>query len=229
MTTSAKNEDAVKVWDLPTRLFHWTLVFLVLLAFVSRKFGDSMLVWHMVNGYAILVLIVFRLLWGFFGSSTALFREFLTKPSEVFTYLLGILKGEHRQFVGHNPAGGWSVVFMLAVLALQVITGLFTSDDILVQGPLAFLVSERTMALFSTIHRMGFLLLFVLVVLHVSMLLFYLKQGDNFILPMITGSKSRSNLPPGSNRIKMRGGRPALTLLVLAGVVVWLGISVWKW
>ncbi|MBF0614173.1 MAG: hypothetical protein G8237_06470 [Magnetococcales bacterium] len=229
MTTSAKSDAALKVWDLPTRLFHWSLVLGVISAFVARKFGDSLLVWHMANGYVILVLLVFRLLWGFWGSTTARFGAFLTGPGAVITCLLKGIRGEHQLFVGHNPAGGWSVVAMLMVLTIQGVTGLFASDDILVKGPLAFLVSDKSVALLSTIHRLSFWALLALIALHVSAVLFYLKQGDNLILPMITGYKSPSNLPAGTTAITLRSNRLALVLLAISAGVVWLGIAFWKW
>ncbi|MBF0295896.1 MAG: cytochrome b/b6 domain-containing protein [Magnetococcales bacterium] len=229
MTTSARSDAAVKVWDLPTRLFHWCLVLGVISAFVARKFGDSMLVWHMTNGYFMLVLIVFRLLWGFFGSTTARFGAFLTGPGAVIAYLRGIFRGEHRSFVGHNPAGGWSVVALLTILAMQGVTGLFASDDILAKGPLAFLVSERTVAFVSTLHRWSAFALIALVMVHVGAVLFHLKQGDNLIVPMITGCKPKSCLPPGTRAVQMRGNLLALALFALAGVVVWLAIASWKW
>ncbi|MBF0262948.1 MAG: cytochrome b/b6 domain-containing protein [Magnetococcales bacterium] len=245
MTTSARSDDTVndhpatgglpdrgspvRVWDLPTRLFHWALVLAVLSAFVSRKFGDAMLVWHMANGYAILVLVLFRLLWGLFGSTTARFRSFLTGPGAVIDYLRANLKGEHPRFVGHNPAGGWSVAALLTILALQGVTGLFASDDILVKGPLAFLVSDKTVALASTIHRLSFLALLALVTLHLGAVLFYLAKGDNLILPMFTGDKTPSQLPSDAPPVRMRSNGRALMLLVLALGVVWAGISLWKW
>ncbi|GAB0057974.1 hypothetical protein SIID45300_02309 [Candidatus Magnetaquicoccaceae bacterium FCR-1] len=219
----------VRVWDPPTRLFHWGLVLAVISAFVSRKFGDAMLVWHMAIGHAILVLVLFRLLWGLFGSTTARFRNFLTGPGAVIAYLIANLKGEHPRFVGHNPAGGWSVAALLMVLALQGITGLFASDDILVKGPLAFLVSEKTVALASTIHRLSFLALLALVTLHLGAVLFYLAKGDNLILPMFTGCKHPSQLPADATPVRMRSNRLALALLLLAMGVVWVGISIWKW
>ncbi|MBF0418133.1 MAG: cytochrome b/b6 domain-containing protein, partial [Magnetococcales bacterium] len=212
----------VRVWDLPTRLFHWSLVLTVISAFVSRKFGDTMLVWHMTNGYAILVLILFRLLWGLFGSTTARFRSFLTGPGAVIGYLRANLKGEHPRFVGHNPAGGWSVAALLTVLAVQGVTGLFASDDILVKGPLAFLVTEKTVALASTIHRLGFLAMLALVALHLGAVLFYLTKGDNLILPMITGRKSQAQMPPDPPPLQMRANRLALALLLVAMMGVWV-------
>lgn len=229
MTTSARSKDAVKVWDLPTRLFHWSLVFGVISAVVARKLGDSMLVWHMWNGYAMLVLLLFRLMWGFLGSSTARFRDFLAGPGAVFAYLRALLKGETPHFIGHNPAGGWSVVLLLTALTVQGVTGLFASDDIFVKGPLAFLVSEKTVAILSTLHRWNLWVLIALITLHVSAVLFYLKKGENLILPMLTGEKHLSDLPPGSPPVTLRSTRRALLLLALSALLVWLGIACWKW
>ncbi|WP_130471534.1 cytochrome b/b6 domain-containing protein [Candidatus Magnetaquicoccus inordinatus] len=229
MTTSARSDDRVAVWDLPTRLFHWGLVLLVISAVLSRNWGDSLLVWHMINGYALLVLLVFRILWGIVGSSTARFSSFVCGPGAVIAYLRGALRGEHQLSVGHNPAGGWSVLAMLAVLTLQGVTGLFASDDILVKGPLAFLVSERSVALLSTLHRWGILLLLGLVMFHLGAIALYLSKGDNLILPMITGRKQRAQLPPNTPAITPRSHGLALAMLALAALLVWLGIAFWKW
>lgn len=229
MTPSDPSEPTVPVWDLPTRLFHWSLVLLVILAVVSRLWGDSLLKWHMANGYAVLVLLLFRLLWGLAGSTTSRFQTFLTGPGTVIAYLHGVMRGETRHYTGHNPAGGWSVAALLVVLLVQTLTGLFASDDILVKGPLAFLVSERMVALLSTIHRLSSLALLALVVVHVSAVLFYLMRGENLIRPMITGRKARSSLSPGEEAPKIGSSRLALILLILSGLSVWLGISFWKW
>ena len=120
---------SVRAWDLPTRLFHWTLVTLIAMAYVSRHWGDAGLVWHTWNGYAILVLVVWRLLWGIVGSSTSRFSSFFYGPLTAARYGLDFVLGRPRHFLGHNPLGGTVVFVMLAMVGAMGALGLFAYDD----------------------------------------------------------------------------------------------------
>jgi cytochrome b len=177
----------VRVWDLPTRLFHWTLAALVTFSVVSAKVGGLWLDWHMRSGYAILTLVVFRLLWGAAGSRYARLAHFLRSPRLVLAYL----QGRHpHDGAGHNPLGALSVVAILAVLLVQAATGLFTNDGNFTEGPLGRLVSSATGEVFSTVHRWGELAVYGLVGLHVAAIGFYLiARRDNLVTPMITGDR----------------------------------------
>lgn len=219
----------VPVWDLPTRLCHWLLVILVVDAWISQKFGDARLSWHLWNGYAILTLLVFRLIWGFVGSQTARFATFITRWSTVHSYVKALLEGRAPSFLGHNPAGGWSVVVMLILLTLHVGCGLFASDELMATGPLNFLVSSTTAGKLTTWHSLGFWLLLAVISVHVCGVFFHwFSEKDNLILPMITGTKTIEKVPPDA-AVAMRS--PWLALVVLTGSVllVWFGIQVWKW
>ena len=206
---------AVRVWDLPTRLFHWSLVLLVSFSGITGEFGDdfgaNVLDWHARSGYAILTLLFFRLLWGFVGGTHARFRSFVRGPRAVLAYLRGLSAGKSEPHLGHNPAGGWSVLLMLACLSLQVGTGLFLSDDDLgFTAPLANYVSDRMSDRLHALHEANFFVLMVLVALHLSAVAFHLwVKKENLVRAMVSGNKTIA-APP------QRGGHPLLGALVLA-------------
>lgn len=174
-------EPKVRVWDLPVRLFHWAIVLLVPALWWTAE--THRMEWHLVLGEVMLGLILFRLLWGVLGSSTARFSAFVKGPAAVVRYL----RGNGRAF-GHNPLGGWSVVVMLAALGIQTGLGLFASDeDGIWYGPLAStdLESAHTIA---ERHETFFWILVALIALHVLAILYYLlAKRDNLVTPMITG------------------------------------------
>lgn len=179
----------VRVWDLPTRLFHWALVALLVFSFVTGQMGR--LEWHMVSGKLILALLLFRVIWGFVGGEHARFASFLRGPGETIGYLVATLRGATRRYLGHNPAGGWSAVAMLAVATVQGLSGLFATDDIYTDGPLKYLVSDATSARLTTIHKYAVDVLLALVALHVLAIGYYLVvKKDNLAGAMVTGSKS---------------------------------------
>ncbi|MBF0137411.1 MAG: cytochrome b/b6 domain-containing protein [Magnetococcus sp. DMHC-1] len=219
----------VPTWDLPTRLCHWLLVILVLDAWISHQFGDLRLRWHIWNGYAILTLLLFRMGWGFVGSSTARFATFLTGWSTVSNYLRSLLRGEAPYFLGHNPAGGWSVAGLLTLLMFQGTFGLFASDDLMASGPLHHLLDEATAGRLTTLHSIGFWMLSGMIILHLGGVFFHLlRKKDNLILPMLTGVKALEKVPPGASA-QMQSPWLALPVLVASILFVWLGIQVWKW
>ncbi len=204
----------VKVWDLPTRLFHWTLVPGVIALWVSGQMGK--LDCHMIVGALLIGLILFRLAWGLFGSETALFRNFVPGPRK----LLGFLKtGAAHSSIGHNPLGALSVLALLGLCLVQALSGLFTSDDIISEGPLAKLVSGSVVSLLSTVHRTGSTVLLVLIGLHLCAILFYtFVKKDSLLKPMITGAKS---VPAEVKGISFVNPVWALPLLVVSLAVAW--------
>ncbi|MBF0425041.1 MAG: cytochrome b/b6 domain-containing protein [Magnetococcales bacterium] len=228
-TASPTHPHTVPTWDLPTRLCHGALVLLVVDAWVSHKFGDVLLRWHTWNGYAILTLLVFRVIWGFVGSSTARFADFIVGWRSLRHYLSGMSHGRMPHHLGHNPAGGWSVVVLLVLMILQGGSGLFASDEILASGPLRFLVGAEMSGKLTTWHSVGFRLLLGMIVLHLGGVFFHLFVGrDNLILPMLTGVKPADKVPSG---VVARMQSPWLALPVLVGsaLLVWVGIRVWTW
>ena len=200
----------VPVWDLPTRLFHWSLVALIAFSWWSAEEGP--IEWHMWSGYAILTLLAFRLLWGLFGSSTARFANFVRGPRTVFGYLRDIRSWKG---IGHSPLGALSVIALLLVLAVQVATGLIQiEDDGLVEGPLAHLVSFETAEAAHDIHETSFNVLLVLIGLHVAALIFYrLVLGKRLVGPMVTG---KAVLPEGIQPMQPGRGWIAILCLIAA-------------
>ncbi|MGD8366543.1 MAG: cytochrome b/b6 domain-containing protein [Desulfobacterales bacterium] len=178
----------VRVWDLPTRLFHWLLVLLVAVSFVTGEIGGAWMQYHVWSGCAIFGLLAFRIMWGFWGGRYARFSAFVRGPKAVLRYARAFWQKGSERHLGHNPLGGWSVLAMLAALLVQAATGLFSNDDIFTEGPLYPWVSKATSDWLTTIHRLNQEILLVLVAVHVAAVLFYLIfKRDNLIGPMFTG------------------------------------------
>ena len=181
----------MRVWDLPTRLFHWLLLAGVVTAFISVKLGGNAMVWHGRAGTFVLSLLIFRLLWGFIGSPTARFQSFLKGPRTVWRYIQGQTSGIPGQAsIGHNPLGALSVVALLGLFFFQTLTGLGTSDDIFFDGPLVQDLSSNTVSLLTSLHKSTEPFLLGLVALHVAAIVFYrLVRKTDLVQPMITGVK----------------------------------------
>ncbi len=175
--------DKAYVWDLPVRLFHWLLVACVIAAFVTAKVGGNAMVWHGRLGLAIVGLVVFRIVWGFAGSTYARFARFVRGPRTILAYLRGEWRGQ-----GHNPLGALSVLAMLAALALQGGTGLFANDDIAYQGHLYRLVGADVSERITALHKAGEKLVMLLVLLHLGAIGFYARvKKQNLVRPMLVG------------------------------------------
>ena len=186
-----ENHVEVKVWDLPIRVFHWLIFVLLVFQAVTGWLGADLMEWHVVTGYAILALVVFRILWGFAGSTHARFASFAAGPQATWNFAKRLFSREAVPQVGHNPLGGWSVFAMLLCLLLQAVTGLFANDGVATQGPLAYLVSVEVSAAFSEFHDGNFKVLVVLAVLHVVAVIYHgLVKKEDLTTPMFTGVKS---------------------------------------
>ncbi|SDA21180.1 cytochrome b/b6 domain-containing protein [Sphingomonas sp. NFR15] len=181
--------STARVWDLPVRLFHWLLVALLGFSWWSGEHHD--MDWHRLSGCTILALLVFRIYWGFAGSRTARFSQFVRGPRAALAYLRTLGKRPYQAADGHNPVGGWSVIAMLAMLVVMVTAGLFAVDvDGLESGPLADYVSFDTGRAAAEVHHLVFNVLLALVVLHVLAVLFYLVGlRHNLVAPMIHGRR----------------------------------------
>lgn len=209
-------QHVIRVWDLPTRVSHWSAVALVAAAIVSVKIGGNAIVWHGRFGLALLGLVVFRIVWGLVGSTYARFSDFVPSPRELADYLAGRWRG-----VGHNPLGALSVIVLLALVAFQSVSGLFANDDIAFQGPLARLVAGDTSAAVTALHQQAEWLIYAMIALHVGAVMFHLHaKKDNLLRPMITGTKAVSD--PGAR--SAQGGTPAafVIALALAAAAVWV-------
>jgi cytochrome b len=216
--------QTIRVWDLPTRLFHWLLAAAVVGLVITANVGGNWMNWHLRLGYAVLTLLLFRLVWGFVGGHWSRFGSFFYAPSSVLAYLRGRAKPEHR--VGHTPLGALSVFALLLILLAQVTTGLMSDDEIAFFGPLVRFVSGETVALATGYHKnVGKFIVIGLVVLHVAAIVFYKwVKKDNLVRPMVSGDKqvaAGSNLPQARDTLASR----VLALVVLAacgGAVAWL-------
>jgi len=181
---------AVRVWDLPTRLFHWLLVCCVVGALVSGSMGGLAMRYHEWFGVATLSLILFRWVWGAVGGVHARFANFIKGPRVVLKYARGLFRGDSDRYLGHNPLGGWSILAMLASLCFQVGTGLFSNDDILTEGPLVYLIGKDLSDRLTTLHHANKWILIGLVVVHVLAVVFYrLVKKEDLVTPMVSGRK----------------------------------------
>jgi cytochrome b len=214
----------VRVWDLPTRLFHWLLAACVIGSVISAKVGGNAMVWHFRLGYAILALLAFRVLWGLIGGRWSRFASFIYSPATLLRYLRGQGRSEEHLDVGHTPTGALSVFALMAVLLFQVASGLVADDEIANTGPLIKFVSGATSSLATSWHKTyGQWLIISLVVLHVAAIVFYLvRKRQNLVGPMISGDKSLpEDVPASVDHTRSRGLAAAL-LAACAGSVAWL-------
>ncbi len=207
----------MRVWDAPTRLFHWSIVILIAVSYFSMKFDYIQL--HYLSGYTMLTLLLFRLCWGVFGSETSRFRNFLRSPVEGFRHLASFNKREPDREIGHNAAGGWMVLIMLLVLAVQAVSGLFAGDPVEGGGPFVDQIARAPQKLLNNVHAINFNIIIGVMVLHVLAILAYaaVKRHD-LVRPMITGKK---RLPATARQ--PRFASPALAAIILAGA----GLFVW--
>lgn len=204
----------IKTWDIPLRVFHWSLIALFATAIITVKIGGNALEWHVLSGLALLALLIFRILWGFAGGTYAKFSNFIRGPRAI----LGYVKGKGDKTIGHNPLGGWSVVAMLALLLAQVITGLFANDDIFTEGPLYSLVDKDTSDYLTYLHTVNQYVLYGLIGLHVAAIIYYrLFKRENLVSAMITGRKQVPASIPDAHA--SQGGHVILGLVLLAASV----------
>jgi cytochrome b len=184
-----KESREVVVWDVPTRLFHWSAALLVGAAYVSWRL--NWMDWHARAGYALLGLVLFRILWGLLGSETARFSAFTASPRAAVRHLAHLFRREPDLQVGHNPAGGWMVLLLLLLLLGQCLTGWYVANDVADEGPLTEHVPAAVANAITTLHAILWDALLWAVVLHLSAILIYATaKGQDLVLPMITGRKT---------------------------------------
>lgn len=206
-----------KVWDAPTRLFHWALVALVITSYVTARNG--WIDWHFYAGYAILTLVLFRILWGIAGSQTARFASFVRGPGAAIAHLGHVLRRHSEPEVGHNAAGAFMVLGLLALLLFQTISGLFANDGLFTSGPLADLVSGAVSDQLTILHGYSFDLIMIAVALHVAAIFAYaLLLRQDLVRPMITGWR---RLPASIPAPRMAPVLLALGLLAVAAAGVY--------
>ena len=216
-------DKPVKVWDAPVRLFHWLLVLLIAFMIVSGKMKGDWMVWHMRAGYAILALVLFRILWGFAGSTYARFSTFLAGPSAAIAFVKKVFARAPAPYASHNPLGGWMVLVMLLALLFQVGTGLFANDDVLIEGPLASLVRKDLSDQLTSWHYWNVNLLLALVAAHVVAVGYHaVVMKENLIDAMFTGVKRMPADAPEDAAARFASPWLALVLLGLAALAVYL-------
>jgi|SRR3569623_41577 len=191
----------IRVWDLPVRLFHWTLAALVVAAVVTEKIGGNAMEWHFLAGYAALTLVLFRIIWGFVGTRYARFADFFHAPGAIFAYLRSSNSGVQNEYHGHNPLGSLSVFALLGVVLMQAASGLFSNDDIASEGPLVKFISKEWSDRITWFHtEISANLIYFLVGLHVvAILYYYFRKKQNLVKPMLNGDKVVNGDAPSAN------------------------------
>ena len=221
--TSDVEHPPVRVWDLPTRAFHWLLATAVVGLVITAKVGGNAMVWHMRLGLAVLALLSFRIIWGLIGGRWSRFASFIYAPGTVLRFL----RGEHRPGdhfeVGHSPLGAFSVFALITLLLVQVGTGLVADDEIATTGPLNRYVASATGLLATGWHKgWGQWILLGLVALHIAAIVVYKLRGKNLVTPMITGDKPLpADVPAARDSLATRG-LAAVVLAACAAGVVWI-------
>ena len=216
------HHTSTRVWDLPTRIFHWMLAFCVFGLLTTGFTGGDAMSWHYRFGYCVLTLLLFRLVWGIVGGKWSRFASFIYAPNNILRYLKG--QGDPLPSVGHNPLGAFSVFAMLALLLAQASTGLISDDEISAAGPLTKFVAKATVSLASGYHvTIGKIAVIFLIVTHVVVILFYLyKKRENLIKPMLHGEKLLPASTPASTDTTATRSLALAILLVCAAAVYWL-------
>lgn len=212
----------IRVWDLPTRIFHWALVVCVIGSVTTAQIGGDAMAWHFRSGYTILSLLLFRILWGMTGGRWSRFSSFLYSPATVLRYLKG--QGQPEHAIGHTPLGAGSVFALLGFLLLQVATGLISDDEIASAGPLTQFASNAMVRAATYYHtHVGKLILLALILLHIGAISFYyFRKREDLIRPMIHGNKETTVQMQGS---RDDAGSRAMAAAIFVGcgsLVYWL-------
>jgi cytochrome b len=203
------------VWDWPLRVFHWALVAAIVGAFVTNRLGVKYFAYHAWCGYAVIVLIAFRLLWGVYGPRHARFANFVKGPGAVLRYLGAVSRGRRTRYAGHNPLGALMVVTLLGALLAQAAFGLFSDDEIFDAGPLAGLVSKGVSLDLTSLHRRIFYWIAAAIGIHIAAVVAHVAiKGENLIGAMITGRKAAHLVRPREEIRSSRGLR-AIGLFVV--------------
>ena len=206
------------IWDLPSRLFHWALVCCLAGSWITAEAGFEWTEWPFMLGYTSLGLIAFRIIWGLVGTRHARFGSFIKSPGATIASVRELFTRKPSTDAGHTPIGGWSVVLMLTLVAVQTGTGLFISDDIFYAGPYNPAVTSATAGTLAEIHHLNFNLLQTVVVLHLVAIAWYRwGKGTNLVTPMFSGRKH--SVDPGEAIASSLFWRALLLLVVVAGAV----------
>ena len=216
------------LWDLPTRLFHWLLVLSLFAQYATAKWLDDAVQWHFYIGYFTLFLVLFRVMWGFVGTRYARFSHFVKGPKAVYIYLTQLFNKPALPTIGHNPLGGWFVLIMLALVAVQAVSGLYMTDDIFLDGPYRAFASDELVEVMTWLHHITFDLLLYVIGLHIGAILFYGVYKKHRLIPAMLHGKQNSvyfnaqNTPIAHSKL----GR-ALVVALVAAALVYLAIEIY--
>lgn len=212
--------DSVRVWDLPTRLFHWLLVLSLAGSWWTSEAGIEWIDWHFRFGYLAAGLIIFRIIWGLVGTRHVRFSGFLYSPAKIFAYLRTLGRRDSKPVTGHNPLGGLVVLLIIIIVGAQVATGLFATDDIFTDGPFHTLVSDDLAGTLTSWHHRIFTAIQVIAAVHIAAVLFYwIWKRQQLIWPMITGRKPRALLGDDKIGISSKIVLGIVVALVATGIV----------
>jgi cytochrome b len=218
--------EQVRIWDIPLRLFHWVLVALVTCQLLIAWAFTEQIDLHVILGYLTLALIVFRIIWGFIGTTYAQFKNFLVSPTSLVAYIRGLFnRTSQSKSAGHNPIGGYSTIAIIACILVQGFSGLFCDDDVFTAGPLRHLVSDNVTSIFNQVHTLNAKILVGLLCTHVLAIFWYLLvKRENLIKAMITGKKIAIKDDKYMNWTE----KPLAALLAfaLASIAVWVLINI---
>jgi cytochrome b len=219
------DNPAMLIWDLPLRVFHWLLVVTVVGCWATYELGIEYFTWHRWLGYVALVLVAFRVLWGFAGPRHARFAGFIRGPRAWWQHARTLTSRSEEHYPGHSPLGGVMILLLLVLVAALGITGLFANDEIMNNGPLYGYVSDAASDSLSRLHRQLMDYLWVAIGLHVAAILGYLLvKRQDLLTPMFTGRKRARWLTPAdevrSSRILL-----ALALAALAALLLYVAVS----
>lgn len=216
-----KNLYKVRVWDLPTRFFHWTLVVCIAGLAITGTIGASAMPWHFRFGYCVLALLLFRIIWGLVGGRWSRFSAFIYAPQSVIDYLQG--RGNPEHSIGHSPLGAGSVFALLGFLVAQVSTGLMSDDEIAYSGPLTHLVSNATVQGATFYHAaVGKWVLLGLVVLHIGAVIYYQRRQHKLVNAMLHGDKNLGLDAPSSRDDGLSRTSAAVILALCGAGAYWV-------
>jgi cytochrome b len=213
----------IKIWDLPVRIFHWSLVILFIAAYVTNYLGPSYFNYHLWCGYAVIVLVSFRIIWGLVGTYHARFVNFLRDPFSTAKYAFSVFRKKDEHHLGHNPLGAVMVIILLVAILVQAITGLFTNDEIFNLGPLHAYVSDELSLELTSLHRQLFYWILGAIGLHIAAVLLHVFfKRDNIVKAMFTGDKDVHDVkdakPIKSSRICLA----IIIVIILALILAWI-------
>ncbi|RZK02031.1 MAG: cytochrome B [Flavobacterium sp.] len=224
--TSANNSEdssTIKVWDLPVRIFHWLLVILFVAAYVTNSLGTNYFTYHLWCGYAVIVLVSFRIIWGLVGTYHARFSNFIRNPLTTIKYALNTLKNTEKHYVGHNPLGAIMVIVLLLTILAQAITGLFTNDEILNLGPLYGYITDELSLKLTSLHRQLFYWILGAVALHIiAVLVHVFFKRDNIIKAMFTGKKLTKDVVDDKSISSSKILLAVIIVIMLALILTWI-------